>query len=329
MSSSTQPSFASLFTGRPVILAPMEDVSDVVFRRLCRKYGADLCVTEFVNAEGLLRGCRNAKRKITLSADDRPTAIQIYGSDPERLAEAARVAEEAQPAFVDVNCGCWVPKIAGRGAGAGWLRKPEAMVAMATLLAKTISLPLTVKTRIGYGPENEMPIVDLARRLEDAGVRALTIHCRTAQMGHSGSADWSWARKAKEVVSIPVVVNGDIKTADDARRAFEETGCDGAMIGRAAIDHPWVFREARTLLDTGVEPTLPTPADRFALCREHLVANVEARGEQHGVRVTRRHLTGYLRGLPGASAIRKRLLFTDSLAECLAILDEEGERLAA
>lgn len=329
MSSSTQPSFASLFTGRPVILAPMEDVSDVVFRRLCRKYGANLCVTEFVNAEGLLRGCRNAKRKITLSEDDRPTAIQIYGSDPERLAEAARVAEEAQPAFVDVNCGCWVPKIAGRGAGAGWLRKPEAMVAMATLLAKTISLPLTVKTRIGYGPENEMPIVDLARRLEDAGVRALTIHCRTAQMGHSGSADWSWARKAKEVVSIPVVVNGDIKSAEDARRAFEETGCDGAMIGRAAIDHPWVFREARTLLDTGVDPALPTPADRFALCREHLVANVEARGEQHGVRVTRRHLTGYLRGLPGASAIRKRLLFTDSLAECLTILAEEGERLAA
>jgi tRNA-dihydrouridine synthase B len=329
MSSSTQPSFASLFAGRPVILAPMEDVSDVVFRRLCRKYGANLCVTEFVNAEGLLRGCRNAKRKITLSEDDRPTAIQIYGSDPERLAEAARVAEEAQPAFVDVNCGCWVPKIAGRGAGAGWLRKPEAMVAMATLLAKTISLPLTVKTRIGYGPENEMPIIDLARRLEDAGVRALTIHCRTAQMGHSGSADWSWARKAKEVVSIPVVVNGDIKTAEDARRAFEETGCDGAMIGRAAIDHPWVFREARTLLDTGVDPALPTPADRFALCREHLIANVEARGEQHGVRVTRRHLTGYLRGLPGASAIRKRLLFTDSLAECLTILAEEGERLAA
>jgi tRNA-dihydrouridine synthase B len=329
MSSSTQPSFASLFTGRPVILAPMEDVSDVVFRRLCRKYGANLCVTEFVNAEGLLRGCRNAKRKITLSDDDRPTAIQIYGSDPERLAEAARVAEEAQPAFVDVNCGCWVPKIAGRGAGAGWLRKPEAMVEMATLLAKTISLPLTVKTRIGYGPENEMPIVDLARRLEDAGVRALTIHCRTAQMGHSGAADWSWARKAKEVVSIPVIVNGDIKTADDARRAFEETGCDGAMIGRAAIDHPWLFREARTLLDTGVDPALPTPADRFALCREHLIANVEARGEQHGVRVTRRHLTGYLRGLPGASAIRKRLLFTDSLAECLTILAEEGERLAA
>jgi nifR3 family TIM-barrel protein len=327
--SQPQPSFESLFQGRPVILAPMEDVSDLVFRRLARKHGADLCVTEFVNAEGLLRGCRNAKRKITLAPDDRPTAIQIYGSDPERLAEAARVAEEAQPAFVDVNCGCWVPKIAARGAGAGWLRNPTAMVEMAKLLAKTISLPLTVKTRIGWGPESEMPIVDLARRLEDAGIRALTIHCRTAQMGHSGSADWSWARKAKEAVSIPVIVNGDIKTAEDAKRAFDETGCDGAMIGRAAIDHPWVFREARTLLDTGVAPTLPTPRDRFELCREHLVANVEARGEVHGVRVTRRHLTGYLRGLPGAAAIRKRLLFTDSLAECLAILDEEGERLAA
>lgn len=319
----------SLLRGRAVLLAPMEDVSDAVFRRLCRKYGAHLCVTEFVNAEGLLRGCKRARRKLTLEADDRPTAIQIYGADAERLAEAARVAEEASPAFVDINCGCWVPKIAGRGAGAGWLRDPDAMVAMAKLITRTISLPVTVKTRIGYGPESHMPIVDLARRLEDAGVAGLTIHCRTAKMGHSGEADWAWARRAREVVSIPVVVNGDVKTASDAKRAMEETGCEAVMVGRAAIDHPWVFREARSLLDRGVELMPPTAAERLELCREHLVANVAARGEPFGVRVTRRHLTGYLRGLPGAAALRKSLLFCDSLEGCLEILERAGERLAA
>ena len=191
----------SLLANRPAVLAPMEDVTDAVFRRLCRKFGAELCVTEFVNVEGLLRGCRNARRKMTLAPDDQPTAIQIYGSDPARLAEAAAVAEAAGPAFIDINCGCWVPKIAGRGAGAGWLRDPEAMVAMAGMVVRSVSLPVTVKTRIGYGPESHMPIVDLARRLEDAGVAAITIHCRTAQMGHEGKADWSWARKAREVVS--------------------------------------------------------------------------------------------------------------------------------
>src|SRR5688572_18430820 len=178
----------------------MEDVSDAVFRRLCRDLGAELCVTEFVNAEGLLRGSRIAKRKITLAPDDRPTAIQVYGSDPERLVEAARIAEAAAPSYIDINCGCWVPQIAGRGAGAGWLRDPDAMVAMARRVVEAVSLPVTVKTRIGWGPESHMPIVELAPRLEDAGVRALTIHCRTAQMGHSGAADWSWAARAQSAV---------------------------------------------------------------------------------------------------------------------------------
>lgn len=329
MGSATTPDFDALFRGNPVILAPMEDVSDAVFRKLCREHGAGLCVTEFVNAEGLLRGCRTAARKISLDADDTPTAIQIYGADPARLAEAARVAEAARPAFVDVNCGCWVPKIAGRGAGAGWLRDPLKMVEMAKLIVSTVSLPVTIKTRIGYGPESEMPIIDLARRLEDVGVRALTIHCRTAQMGHTGNADWSWAQKAKAVVRIPVIVNGDIKSADDAKNALDQTGCDGVMIGRAAIDHPWLFEECRSLLDTGTYLLPPTAAQRLALCRQHLIANVGERGEPYGVRVTRRHLTGYLRGLNGASAIRKRLLFCDTLAGCLEILAEEEQRLAA
>jgi nifR3 family TIM-barrel protein len=311
-----------------VVLAPMEDVTDDVFRRLCRKYGADVTMTEFVNVEGLLRGCRNAQRKIRLSPDDELTAIQIYGSDPTRLAEAARFAEEAQPFFLDINCGCWVPKIAGRGAGAGWLRDPEAMVAMAKLVVSSVSLPVTVKTRIGYGPESHMPIVDLARRLEDAGVAALTIHCRTAAMGHSGAADWAWAGRAREVVSIPVIVNGDVKSAEDAKRALDETKCAGVMVGRRAIEHPWVFREARALLDRGITLPAPTPSDRIALCREHLLANVEYRGQPFGVRVTRRHMSGYLRGIPGAASLRQRLVVEDDLDKCLEILDTAMQRAA-
>ncbi len=316
-----------LLRQRPAILAPMEDVTDHVFRRLCRKHGATICVTEFVNVEGLLRGCRTAQRKIALGPDDELTAIQIYGSNPERLAEAARVAEASSPLYIDINCGCWVPKIAGRGAGAGWLRDPEAMVRMAKLVVESVSLPVTVKTRIGYGPESDMPIVDLARRLEDVGVRALTVHCRTAAMGHSGDADWSWARKAREVVTMPVLVNGDVKTADDAERALAETGCEGVMIGRRAIEHPWVFREVRARLDRGETVAPPTISERITMCVEHLAANVEVRGEKRGVAVTRRHLSGYLRGLPGAAALRQALVVCDSHDGCVEIL--EGARARA
>ncbi len=319
----------ALYAKRPAILAPMEDVTDVVFRRLCRSLGAEVCITEFVNVEGLLRGCRNARRKATLTPDDRPTGIQIYGADAARLAEAARVAEAAEPTFLDLNCGCWVPKVASRGAGAGWLRDPTAMVAMAKMVVGSVSLPVTVKTRIGWGPESDMPIVDLARRLEDAGVSAITLHCRTASMAHSGAADWSWAARAREVVSIPVIVNGDVKTAADADRALAETGCAGVMVGRRAVDHPWVFREIRALLDGGQELAPPTRLERIELCREHLVANVAQRGPRFGVLVTRRHLSGYLRGLDGAAELRRLLLHCDNLDGCLSILDDARERRGA
>jgi tRNA-dihydrouridine synthase B len=319
----------ALYAQKPVVLAPMEDVTDVVFRRLCRKHGATLAMTEFVNTEGLLRGCRNARRKIQLADDDELTGIQIYGSNPERLAEAARFAEAAEPLFIDINCGCWVPKIAGRGAGAGWLRDPTAMVEMARLTASGVNVPVTVKTRIGLGPESHMPIVDLARRLEDAGVAAITIHCRTAQMGHSGAADWAWAARAREVVSVPVIVNGDVRSAADAERALRETGCAAVMVGRRAIEHPWVFREARALLERGEEIAPPTPAERLALCCEHLIANVAMRGEPFGVHCTRRHLAGYLKGLHGAAALRQELNTCDTLDGCLAILGAASSRIAA
>jgi tRNA-dihydrouridine synthase B len=318
-----------LYAAKPVLLAPLEDVSDVVFRRICRGLGAEITVTEFVNVEGLLRGCRNARRKIQLADDDVLTAIQIYGSNPERLVEAARFAEQAEPFFIDINCGCWVPKIAGRGAGAGWLRDPTAMVDMAKMVVSSVALPVTVKTRIGLGPESHMPIVDLARRLEDAGIAALTIHCRTANMGHTGSADWNWAMRAREALSIPVLVNGDVRSADDARRAIDETGCAGVMVGRRAIEHPWIFREAIGLLRHGINVPPPSDEERIALCKQHLIANVEARGEPHGVRCTRRHLSGYLSGLRGASQLRRELNLCDSLDGCLNILDGYRARAAA
>nr|MBA3500459.1 tRNA-dihydrouridine synthase family protein [Deltaproteobacteria bacterium] len=173
-----------------VWLAPKEDVSDAPFRAICRSVGAHVCVTEFVNADQLAGQSKLARKKIVLSDGDSPTAIQIYGADPARLVSAARIAEAARPAFIDINCGCWVPAIVARGAGAGWLRDPDAMIEMARAIVGAVSLPVTVKTRIGWGPESHMPIVDLARRLEDVGVAALTIHCRTAQVGHSGPADW-------------------------------------------------------------------------------------------------------------------------------------------
>ncbi|HSP80312.1 MAG TPA: tRNA-dihydrouridine synthase family protein [Myxococcaceae bacterium] len=313
--------FSALFSSQPVLLAPMEDVSDAIFRRICRGLGADACFTEFVNVDSLLKGCSRSERKLRLAEDDQPTAIQIYGADPARLVEAARIAEAAGPAFIDINCGCWVPRIARRGAGSGWLRDPEAMVAMAAQVVRAVSLPVTVKTRIGWGPEDQMPIVELARRLEDVGVRALTVHCRTAKMGYNGVADWRWAARAQEVVRMPVVVNGDIRTAADVQRALAETGCAGAMLGRGAIEHPWVFREVKALR-AGLPPTPPTPSERLGLLREHLLANVAARGEAWALPYTRRYLAGYLRHVEGGTSLRAHLNTSGKLDDWLERIAE-------
>jgi nifR3 family TIM-barrel protein len=299
--------FDRVFAAKPVILAPMEEVSDAAFRGVCRARGADVCMTEFVRAESLLRSGTRDLHKIALGPGDTPTAIQIYGSDAVCLSEAAEIAERAQPAYLDINCGCWVPRIARAGAGAGWLRSPDAMVAMAKLVVERVALPVTVKTRIGWGDELNMPIVDIARRLEDVGVRALTVHCRTAKMGNTGAADWSWAQKAREAVSMPVIVNGDIRSAADCERALTVTGCAGAMIGRRAIQHPWIFREIRSRLDGDGLPAAPTLLDRLELCLEHLRAMGEHRGEDRAIGPMRGHYPGYLGQVPQAIELTREL----------------------
>ncbi len=302
----------------PLVLAPMEDVTDAVFRRVCRSVGASLCVTEFIGAEQLIASSKLARRRSSLGTDEGPTALQIYGANADLLVEAARIAETMEPAIIDINCGCWVPQIARRGAGAGWLREPAAMVEMARRIVATVALPVTVKTRIGWGPESHMPIVDLARRLEDVGVEALTIHCRTASMGHSGVADWSWARRAREVVSIPVIVNGDVRTPDDVVRALDETHCAAAMVGRSAIRNPWIFREARSRL-AGKPIEGPTRDERRALYLALLDGNVESRGEKSGVASTKRHVD-VLGDLDPAD--RRRLLAAHTMADAREAFDQ-------
>ena len=313
--------FDAAFARKPVILAPMEELSCAIFRRICRARGADLCITEFALADALLERDPSALDKIKLAPDDTPTAIQIYGANPERLAEAAKIAEAQRPAFIDINCGCWVPKVARGGAGAGWLRDPAAMVAMAKMVVRSVSLPVTVKTRLGWGDEAELPITSLARQLQDVGVRAITLHCRTARMGHTGQADWSWARRVRELVDIPVIVNGDVRSANDAQRAIESTGCAGVMIGRRALTHPFVFREVRARLDHAPKLAAPSHAERVGLCREHLSLLAAAHGPRRALRAMRQWFPRYLERLPSADEWLRELRDCPDLGAALETLD--------
>ena len=312
-------SVGSISIPRALLLAPMEDITDVSFRLICRQLGADVVYTEFVNAEGLVRGSEKTHKKLEIVEQERPVGIQIYGNNIASMVGAARFAEQHNPELIDINAGCWVKNVVGCGAGAGLLKDPEYLQQMASEVVKAVALPVTVKTRIGWD-ESTKHIVEIAKRLEDVGVKALTVHCRTRSQGHSGNPDWSWIDKVKESVSIPIVLNGGVMTPVDALRAFSETGADGVMIARGAIGNPWIFSEIKNLLNGKGETHELSEEQRIHTCLEHLRLAVEVKGERRGILEHRKFYTGYLKGMRNASKARVELMQVYTYPEVEEIL---------
>lgn len=309
---------------RAVILAPMENVTDISFRLVCKRMGADLMFTEFVNSEGLVRKSNRTHRKMYFLQEERPFGIQIYGGSDLSMEGAARIAAALSPDLIDINCGCWVKNIAGHGAGAGLLRDLPRMRRIIESVVRSTDLPVTVKTRLGWD-ETSIVIVDVARMVEDAGAKALTIHCRTRSQGHSGAPDYRHIPDVKRAVSIPVVVNGGIDTPQIAKEVFDATGCDGVMVARAAVNNPWIFRDIRAYVATGRVPPPPDAAERFRVLLEHLGLSVRYKGERTAVLEFRKHYAGYLRNFPGIAKVRHDLMqFTEHapLVEHLLALRE-------
>jgi tRNA-dihydrouridine synthase B len=297
---------------RPIVLAPMEDVTDLPFRLVCKRLGADIVYTEFVNSEGLVRNSEKTKRKMFFSEEERPFGIQIYGGEESSMEGAAIIADSLNPDIVDINCGCWVKDVATRGAGAGLLKNLPKMERIVASVVKASKKPVTVKTRLGWD-ESSIKIVEVAKMLEGIGVQALTVHCRTRAQAHKGVPDYTWIPKIKGAVSIPIIVNGNIFNAQDVRSVFDETGCDGVMIGRGAIDNPWIFQEAREFLRSGNLPRQISIEERIAVCIEHLRLSVEYKGGRTGILEMRKHYSGYLRGLPGIAKLRAELMTYDMI----------------
>lgn len=291
---------------QPLMLAPMEDVSDQPFRLMCRQLGADIVYTEFISSEGLIRDIHVCLEKLRLAEGERPVGIQIFGSSVEVMVEAARIAERAGPELIDINIGCPVKSVASRGAGAGLLRDPDLMAAIVSGIVEAVDLPVTVKTRLGWD-HNSIRIVENAQLFESLGVRAIAIHGRTRSQQRKGQADWDWIRRAKKAVSIPVFGNGDVKTPEDAVRMFDETGVDGVMIGRGAIANPWLFQQIKEYRDTGRIPEV-TVVERLSRCLYHLALSIEYKGETRGVKEFRKHYKGYLKGLPRTNEVRLEIM---------------------
>jgi len=309
---------------RGVLLAPMEDVTDLPFRVLCKRLGADIVYTEFVKSEELVQGGGRAARKLLFRDEERPFGIQIYGGEPETMGEAAEHAAACGPDLIDINCGCWVKDVTRRGAGAALLRDLPRMEQIARAVVRAVPQPVTLKTRLGWDA-SDIRILDVARMCEAAGIRALTVHCRTRDQGHTGTPDYSWIARIKAIVSIPVIINGEVRSAADVVRLFETTGCDAVMIGRAAIRNPWIFRQARARLDTGTELPEPDAAERLALFREHLQLAIEFLGERDALHELRKHYAVLLHGLPDVGPVRDALRRVAKPEEILAHLQEHLE----
>ena len=306
----------------PLLLAPMEDVSDPPFRLLCKEAGADLMYTEFISSEGLIRDAHKSVQKLDIYEEERPVGIQIFGAEISSMRRSAEIVEEAKPDLLDINYGCPVKKVVNKEAGAGILRNLPKMVALTKEIVDATNLPVTVKTRLGWD-ESTKHIVDVAERLQDVGIKAISIHGRTRVQMYKGEADWSLIAAVKENprMHIPVFGNGDINSPQKALDYKNRYGLDGIMIGRASIGHPWIFREIKHFLATGETLAPPTIRERVDVCRRHLRHSIRWKGDILGILEMRRHYTNYFKGLPGIKEYRSLLVTEDNLEAVEQVLD--------
>lgn len=307
----------------PLLLAPMEDVSDPPFRAVCKDNGADLMYSEFISSEGLIRDAMKSRKKLDFTEEERPFGIQIFGGDEEAMAMSARICETVNPDLVDINFGCPVKKVVSKGAGAGVLKDIDLMVRLTSAVVKSTSLPVTVKTRLGWDDQTKN-IEEVAERLQDVGIKALSIHGRTRCQLYKGEADWTLIGKVKNNprINIPIFGNGDIDSPQKALEYKNRYGVDGIMIGRAAIGYPWIFREIRHFLNTKETLAPPTLQERIDVCRKHLQRSVEWKGPVVGINEMRRHYTNYLKGLPGIKEFRFKLVTLTSPESINEVLDQ-------
>ncbi|MDE6323760.1 MAG: tRNA dihydrouridine synthase DusB [Paramuribaculum sp.] len=308
---------------RPVMLAPMEDVTDLSFRLICKEQGADMVYTEFVSADALIRNIAATTRKLNISPGERPTAIQIYGREPDTMAEAARIVAEAGPDIIDINFGCPVKKVAGKGAGAGLLRDIPKMLEITRAVVNAVDLPVTAKTRLGWDHENKI-IVELAEQLQDCGIKALTVHGRTRSQMYTGSADWEMIARVKNNprLTIPLIGNGDISTPAQVAEAFDRYGVDGVMVGRASIGAPWIFRQMKAMARTGQLTSELSVADKFGLLRRQIRESIERIDDYRGILHIRRHLAAspLFKGIPHFRETRIEMLRADTPEKLDAVL---------
>ncbi len=307
----------------PLLLAPMEDVSDPPFRRLCKMHGADMMYSEFISSEGLIRDAMKSKMKLDIFDYERPVGIQIFGGDEEAMQLSAKIVETVQPDLVDINFGCPVKKVVCKGAGAGVLKDIDLMVRLTKAVIKGTHLPVTVKTRLGWDDES-INIDEVAERLQDIGVQALTVHARTRAQMYKGHSDWTHIERIHNNprIKIPIFGNGDIDSPQKAKEYKERFGLDGMMIGRAAIGYPWIFNEIKHYLNTGEILAPPTMSDRLEAAKNHLIWSMEWKGERLGIVEMRRHYTNYFKGIHGFKAHRQRLVTEDDPNQLLRIFDE-------
>ncbi len=315
---------------RPVLLAPMEDVTDESFRLICKEQGADFTYTEFVSADALIRNIAATTRKLNIRPAERPAAIQIYGRDTQSMVEAARIVEQAQPDVIDINFGCPVKKVAGKGAGAGMLRDIPKMLEITSAVVKAVNIPVTVKTRTGWDADHRI-IATLAEQLQDCGIKALTVHGRTRAQMYTGRADWEMIARVKENprLTIPLIGNGDITTGQEAREAFDRYGVDGVMVGRASIGAPWIFRSMKAAI-TGEDEPVITYAEQFAILRRQITESIERIDEYRGILHIRRHLAAspLFKGIANFRDTRISMLRASTYDELSAILNQVEEQLS-